>query len=183
MRCHLLLVTSGASLSTSAHIAATASLVSAQWWGDRRKSCMRLRDVALPQGMAVPPPAPVHGAEGMLLGTLSPNQLVSILIAWLEKSERWEIYKPCPACASALLSKHQLVHITHHTTYPTRAKQLWVCRGWFCILSSSTTSRIPACTATLGRNRRICRSWHIPSSWALAGGKSHRAKCKERQEH
>lgn len=67
--------------------------------GDRRKRCTWPRDVALPQGMALPPPAPAHGVEEMLLGTLSPYQLVSVPIAWLAKSERWGIYKQGPACA------------------------------------------------------------------------------------
>ena len=98
-------MTSDASLSTSAYIAAKASFVSAQWRGDRRKRCGQPRDVALPQGTAVLPSAPVHGVGEMLLGTLSPYQLVSIPIAWLETSECWGIYEQCAACASGIVFK------------------------------------------------------------------------------
>lgn len=41
----------------------------------------------------------------------------------------WGIHKQCPACASGIVFKQQLVLITHHTACPTRAKQ--PCRGYF----------------------------------------------------
>lgn len=85
--------------------------------GVRRKRCARLRDVAFPQGMAVPPPAPLHGIEKMLLGTLSPYQLVSALVAWLEKSEQ------SPACASGVAFKTAVStdYPSHHLSYKSEA--------------------------------------------------------------
>jgi len=85
------------------------------WTGGR--GAQDLRDVALPQGTAVPPPAPEPSREEMLLGTLSPYQLVSVPIAWLETSECCGILSNAQPALQALFSKQRLVHITHYILY------------------------------------------------------------------
>lgn len=116
-------MTSDVSLSTSSYIATKVSFFSAQWQGDRRMRYAWPRDVALPQGTAVPPPAPVHGIEEMLLGALSLYQLVSMRIAWLETSGRWRICKQCPACASGIFFKTAVstYYSSHRLSYESEA--------------------------------------------------------------
>lgn len=171
--CHLLLVTSD--VSPHLHTLLQKWVLSLCGWGDRRKRCAQPRDVALPQGAPVPPPALVHGGEEVVSGTLSPYQLVSVLIAWLETSERWGIYTQCPACASGIVSR-AVVNTYYSSCLLSYECEAAVSKRAEDIFASSSLQPPP------DRNRGICKSWHISSSWALVGGKSHRARCKGRQE-
>lgn len=139
---------------------------------DRGKRCTRLRDTALPQDTAAPP---LHGLGSTIP---VPTGVHTNSLAWDIRC--WGVEKQCPGCASGIVCKQQLVLITHHQLVlreqSNRAEDI------FCIGSSSATSRIPARVAAPDRNRGIHKSWHIPSSWALACGKGHRAKCKGRWE-
>lgn len=117
------LMTLGVSLPTSPCTAAKRSSVSVQWQGNWGRGAPSWGTQYCPTSN----PGARHRGNG--LGNTIPVPTGVHTNSLARDIRCWAIHEQCPACASGIVFNQQLVHITHHTTYPMRAKQ--PCRGYF----------------------------------------------------